>query len=383
MQNYAKTLGASVLAMMGCSTTPPPTHAQDERTEVSGHSPKVTEPEKPQTAAEPAENASAGRDALREAWKKLGSGADGKTNRSPSPEALNVIVPLLTAVHDECAAGNGISCWLYHHDYEQFLKFGRKQRETVQPLLARLCKPEDQVACALAADVLDDPSGRGGDASTALTGLKAACDAGLTDACGRAALLRLTSGLGGDVLTEEQAKTMRASACERGFLSACRVVGTLMGAYSGDFDRSPNYTVAVRGCSLGNLEDCEYLLRNLVPSVFGCDQCAPNSMNQRCVECEVQKCIEEHCCETCEHRNSAACCVESMGKMPTHPRHAPLIEKSRAAQLLEAGKAGMDPARALFVQGCAQGHEPMCLADMVDRGLASFSTKLDEVTASR
>jgi len=314
-------------------------------------------------------------DALLQAWNGLES--SGSANPVTST-ALSTIVPLLPSLHDDCVAGSGVACWLYHDEYERFLKVTRDERATAMAELDRLCQGNNQVACALAGQSRDDDSGIGGNPAAAMGALKQACDAGLTDACARVAHLRLVSGIEVDGVSEDQARGLRQEACDKGFPSGCRIIPALRGARGAeeDFDLSPDYPAAVRACATGLARDCERLLQDLKPETFGCDRCGPNSPDSRCTDCEVHACREESCCDTCPARNSAECCAEGYAKVPMHPKHAPTLERARAERLVAAAKAGTAEARALFVAGCEAGHARMCLADKVDGGLATFERKL-------
>lgn len=339
-----------------------------------------------------------GSDALALAWRDLKQRFEDRLRDEAAKAGLRAaafetIVPLLPRVHADCMAGSALACWLYDANYELMLGFVTANAETGRAKLEEPCRQGNLVACALAGESLDNPSGFGGDPVSAVRALMTACDGGLVDACVRAAEIRIGSGINMEALSKAGALARYEPACKLGFPRACMALYRDLGAFTPeDYDLTSHYPATVRACDTGLELACVALLDHLTPEPpFGCDRCDLESneygalrgggFDERCTECEIVACRARHCCPTCEGREGFACCGSEAANMRVHPERAPALDAAKAKRILAAARSGTAKARALWTAGCERGHEPMCLVEDLDDRLRELEQHIATLTA--
>lgn len=381
---------AIVLATSSCGAGATPASPEAPPSGRPAPSEAIEAPRPPPPWLEPL----AASDALREAFAAEGLPADTELGEPATIlRFLGVVAPHLEPLHRDCEAKSRLACWLWDDVVERAVEATRKAGDPARELLGRHCEGGTSIACAVAAESFDHPSGVGGNPVRAVAEMMPVCQAGFTGVCARAALIRYGSGIEMAALSEAEAIAAFDRACDAGFLEGCHMVAYQTGAYDpASVLGSRHHLTRARVCELGQLSSCTALLDMLIPPApFGCDRCDPASMavnewldvdgnfEERCIDCYVVACRAEHCCAGCPGKH--ACC----GDEPAveYPVTAKPLSPEQAARVLEALREPFASARALWAAGCERGHPRMCLDDELQAELDELRERLEQLTRRR
>ncbi len=338
----------------------------------------------------------AGSDALRDAFTDAKLPADtALEDEAVVLRFLAVVAPRLGAVHRDCDKGSQLACWLWDDLYGRAVTSTRKVGTAARSALRAQCDAGHSLACAVAAESLDHPSGISGKPVLAVTEMMKTCRAGWTGVCVSAARIRYGSGIDMVALSGAEAVATFDSACKKGFVEACEMVAYRTGAYDPSaFVGSVQHRAHAHSCSLGSYSSCTGLLTMLSPEPpFGCDRCDPKSMGtgdardvegnfeERCIDCYISTCRAKHCCADCASKY--ACCGQENADRPTHPAVAPPLPRANAKRIIATAEQAIAEALVLWKAGCERGHPQMCLQSRVDEAMGTLRARLDQLTQHR
>jgi hypothetical protein len=278
----------------------------------------------------------------------------------PNPGLLTQVGELWS----QCASGDKAACYTLG-TLRTVRIADSDERSVATAAFEKKCRAGASDSCFALAMHLDDDGGLPVDGKRAFELFLAACESGFAPACQRASVFYRVSVPASEPDAPKTASKLLAKACDAGYPSACYDLAQA-GAVGGaePVDKATEANLLERGCKLGSFDACLLMADRILPSPpFACDQCEPNPVERgdtRCIDCETAACRKEHCCPTCEGRNSYACCCEEFDVPLPYPLKTPPVAPGKLTRDRAKAHALLSPSVKRLRGLCKEGLAPAC-----------------------
>jgi TPR repeat protein len=265
---------------------------------------------------------------------------------------------------ERCAAADPDAC--YKLDSLRTVRIADPEaRVAATQVHEAACAAGTPAACFALGMHLDDDGGIPIDGERAFKLFSAACEAGFAPACQRTSVFYRVSVPSFEPGAKAKASALLRKACGAGLPGACvdlAEAGRVGGAVPVDDDTAAE--LLAKGCASGSFRGCVAAAERLLPEPpFACDQCEPNAIergDERCINCELAQCRKEHCCPTCEGRDSYACCCEEFDASLPYPLTTPVVPPAVLETRRRAALEVLKPAVERLEVLCSGGFEQAC-----------------------